>query len=160
VPGPGTNGSRHPLHHQGRGINPSGAMRCALALCKPSSNQQGRPMFAEPARAEASSAECHTFPLLSVTPALTGKWARGRFMVSSCGRTTNYGRRTAYTADHPCIPKPHKMETWSNFWDLRLKQGYTVAMAVEESRLLQVTIFRRCTKTRTIWNLARCFPTW
>src|SRR5437588_10101010 len=106
--GPGTNGSRHPLHHQGRGINPSGAMRCALALCKPSSNQQGRPIFAEPARAEASSAECHTFPLLSVTLALTGKWARGRFMVSSCGRTTNYGRRTAYTADHPCIPKPHK----------------------------------------------------
>lgn len=41
--GPGTNGSRHPLHHQGRGINPSGAMSCALALCKPSSNQQGRP---------------------------------------------------------------------------------------------------------------------
>src|SRR5580704_7583257 len=24
--GPGTNGSRHPLHHQGRGINPSCAM--------------------------------------------------------------------------------------------------------------------------------------
>ena len=29
VPGPGTNGSRHPLHHQGRGINSSSAMRCA-----------------------------------------------------------------------------------------------------------------------------------
>jgi hypothetical protein len=32
------------------------------------------------------------------------------------------------------------MDTWSDFWDLRRKQGDTVAMAVEESRLLQVTI--------------------
>jgi len=24
---------------------------------------------------------------------------------------TNYGRLTAYIADHPCIPKPHKMDT-------------------------------------------------
>src|SRR2546430_5493082 len=62
-------------------------------------------------------------------------------MVFSCGRTNHPGRRTGYTADHPCIPKPHKMDTWSDFWDLRRKQGYTVAMAVEESRLLQVTIF-------------------
>jgi hypothetical protein len=43
--------------------------------------------------------------------------------------------------------------------DLRRKQGYTVAMAAQESRLLQVTIFARCTKTRTIWNSASCFPT-
>jgi hypothetical protein len=156
--GPGTHGSRHPLRHQDRGINPSCAMRCTLALYKPSPKQHGRPTFVEPARTEASSTDCHTFRPLSVTLALTGKCAR--FMVFSCGRTTNPGRRTGYTADHPCIPKPHKMETWSNFWDLRLKQGYTVAMAVEESRLLQVTIFRRCTKTQTIWNLARCFPTW
>jgi hypothetical protein len=34
--GPGTNGLRHPLHHQGHGINPSCAMRCTLALHKPS----------------------------------------------------------------------------------------------------------------------------
>jgi hypothetical protein len=39
VPGPGTNGSRHPLYRQGRSINPSGAIRCALALYKPSSKQ-------------------------------------------------------------------------------------------------------------------------
>jgi len=24
---------------------------------------------------------------------------------------TNYGRRNAYIADHPCIPKPHTMDT-------------------------------------------------
>jgi len=50
--------------------------RCALPLCKPSSNQQGRPIFAEPARAEGSSAECHTFPLPSMTLALTGVGSR------------------------------------------------------------------------------------
>jgi hypothetical protein len=55
-------------------MNPSGAMRCAAALYKPSSKQHGRSIFGEPARAEASSAECHTFPLLSVTLAFTGKW--------------------------------------------------------------------------------------
>jgi hypothetical protein len=30
-------------------------------------------------------------------------------------RTTNRGRRTGYTADHPCIPNPHKMDTWPIF---------------------------------------------
>ena len=39
--------------------------------------------------ADASSAECHSFPPLSVTLAFTGECTRGRFMVSSCGRTTN-----------------------------------------------------------------------
>jgi len=66
--GPGTNGSRHPFHHQGRGINPSGAMRCALALCKPSSNQQGRPIFAEPA---GGSIECRV-PHISAPVGDTG----------------------------------------------------------------------------------------
>src|ERR1700722_15963942 len=33
------------------------------------------------------------------------------------------------------------LKTWAEHGDLRRKQGYTVAMAVEESRLLQVTIF-------------------
>jgi len=42
----GTNGSRHPFHHQGRGINPSDAMRCALAQYKPSPKQHRRPIFA------------------------------------------------------------------------------------------------------------------
>ena len=79
-------------------------------------------------------------------------------MVFSCGRTTNYGRCTAYTADHPCIPKPHKMETWSNFWDLRLKQGYTVAMAVEESRLLQVTIFSTLHKNTNNLEFSALLP--
>jgi hypothetical protein len=32
VRGPGTNGSRHPLHHQGRGINPYDVMRCACKV--------------------------------------------------------------------------------------------------------------------------------
>jgi len=105
--GPGTNGSRHPLHHQGRGINPSCAMRCTLALHRPSPKQHGRPTFVEPARTEASNTECHTFRLVSVTLAFTGKCAR--FMVFSCGRATHSGRRTGYTADHPCIPKPHKI---------------------------------------------------
>jgi hypothetical protein len=36
--------------------------------------------------------------------------------------------------------------------DLRRKQGYTVAMAVEESRLLQVTIFS--TLQKNVENLA------
>jgi hypothetical protein len=43
--------------------------------------------------------------------------------------------------------------------DLRRQQGYTVATAVEESQLLQVTIFTTLHKTQTIWNLARYFPT-
>jgi hypothetical protein len=40
--------------------------------------------------------------------------------------------------------------------DLRCKQGYTVAMVVEEFRLLQVTIFQRLKKT--IENLAFNMP--
>src|ERR1700721_3664096 len=42
--------------------------------------------------------------------------------------------------------------------DLRAQQGYTVAMAVEESRLLQVSIFTMCTEVSSSWNSARYCP--
>ena len=42
--------------------------------------------------------------------------------------------------------------------DLRRKQGYTVAMAVQESRLLQVTIFSRCKKTRSNLEFSMLLP--
>jgi hypothetical protein len=42
--------------------------------------------------------------------------------------------------------------------DLRRKQGYTVAMAVEESRLLQVTIFSILHKDVKRLDLVRCCP--
>jgi hypothetical protein len=42
--------------------------------------------------------------------------------------------------------------------DLRRKQGYTVAMAVEESRLLQVTIFSTLHKNATNLEFSRLLP--
>src|ERR1700737_1843549 len=43
--------------------------------------------------------------------------------------------------------------------DLRRKQGYTVAMAVEESRLLQVTIFSTLQKNMDVLELRKILPT-
>jgi hypothetical protein len=42
--------------------------------------------------------------------------------------------------------------------DLRRKQGYTVAMAVEESRLLQVTIFSTLYKNMNALELSKLLP--
>ena len=42
--------------------------------------------------------------------------------------------------------------------DLRRKQGYTVAMAVEESRLLQVTIFSTLHKNVNALELSKLLP--
>ena len=42
--------------------------------------------------------------------------------------------------------------------DLRRRQGYTVAMAVEESRLLQVTIFSTLHKNTTNLEFSRLLP--
>jgi len=42
--------------------------------------------------------------------------------------------------------------------DLRRKQGYTVAMAVEESRLLQVTIFSTLHKNTNALELSKLLP--
>jgi hypothetical protein len=42
--------------------------------------------------------------------------------------------------------------------DLRRKQGYTVAMAVEESRLLQVTIFSTLHKNMDALELSKILP--
>jgi hypothetical protein len=42
--------------------------------------------------------------------------------------------------------------------DLRRKQGYTVAMAVEESRLLQVTIFSTLQKNMDALELTKLLP--
>src|SRR6202049_166366 len=42
--------------------------------------------------------------------------------------------------------------------DLRHKQGYTVAMAVEESRLLQVTIFATLTKNTKNLEYSKLLP--
>ena len=42
--------------------------------------------------------------------------------------------------------------------DLRAKQGYTVAMAVEESRLLQVSIFTTLHKSQSHLSSTRYFP--
>ena len=42
--------------------------------------------------------------------------------------------------------------------DLRRKQGYTVAMAVEESRLLQVTIFSTLHRNATNLEFSRLLP--
>ncbi|PYT89745.1 MAG: hypothetical protein DMG41_07720 [Acidobacteria bacterium] len=50
------------------------------------------------------------------------------------------------------------MDTWSDFWDLRRKQGYTVAMAVEESRLLQVTIFSTLHKNTNNLEFSALLP--
>jgi hypothetical protein len=46
----------------------------------------------------------------------------------------------------------------SEHGDLRRRQGYTVAMAVEESRLLQVTIFSTLHKNATNLEFARLLP--
>ena len=44
--------------------------------------------------------------------------------------------------------------------DLRRKQGYTAAMVVEESRILQVSIFNTLQTTSAEWISARCCWTW
>jgi hypothetical protein len=46
----------------------------------------------------------------------------------------------------------------ANHGDLRRKQGYTVAMAVEESRLLQVTIFAMLHKHVKRLDLSKLLP--
>ena len=46
----------------------------------------------------------------------------------------------------------------SEHGNLRRKQGYTVAMAVEESRLLQVTIFSTLHKNATSLEFSRLLP--
>jgi hypothetical protein len=47
----------------------------------------------------------------------------------------------------------------SHHGDLRHKQGYTVAMVVEESRLLQVCLFTTLHKIQTSWSTANYCPT-
>ena len=49
-------------------------------------------------------------------------------------------------------------EAATHHGDLRARHGYTVAMAVEESRLLQVSIFTICTEVSSSWNSARYCP--
>ena len=46
----------------------------------------------------------------------------------------------------------------ANHGDLRRKQGYTVAMAVEESRLLQVTIFSTLHRNATNLEFSLLLP--
>ncbi len=49
-------------------------------------------------------------------------------------------------------------EAAAHHGDLRSKQGYTVAMAVEESRLLQVTIFSTLHRSQNHLEFAKVLP--
>ena len=48
----------------------------------------------------------------------------------------------------------------SHHGDLRRKQGYTVAMVVEESRLLQVCLFTTLHKNTSLIEYSKLLPTW
>jgi hypothetical protein len=49
-------------------------------------------------------------------------------------------------------------EAAAHHWDLRSKQGYTVAMAVEESRLLQVSIFSTLHRSQKHLEFSKVLP--